>query len=164
MARSRRRINVRRRQMWARIVSGAMAALIAFEPAVLQAQSLPVIPVTPQTTLDHAQNGVPLVNIATPNGKGVSHNQFEQFNVNPQGLILNNSASAGVSVLGGAIAGNTNLLGGTARLILNEVTGASRSTLNGATEVFGDRAEYILANPNGITCNGCGFINTPMPP
>ncbi|TYC60064.1 hypothetical protein FMN50_08435 [Rhodobacterales bacterium] len=35
------------------------------------------------------------------------------------------------------------------------------AVLEGATEVFGGRAAYILANPNGITCNGCGFIGTP---
>src|SRR6185436_10503357 len=27
------------------------------------------------------------------------------------------------------------------------------------TEVAGGRAEVVIANPNGITCNGCGFIN-----
>ncbi|MGL5632552.1 MAG: filamentous hemagglutinin N-terminal domain-containing protein, partial [Azovibrio sp.] len=32
--------------------------------------------------------------------------------------------------------------------------------MRGTTEVAGSRAEVILANPNGITCEGCGFINT----
>ncbi|MHB1117843.1 hemagglutinin repeat-containing protein [Sideroxydans sp.] len=45
-------------------------------------------------------------------------------------------------------------------MILNEVTSTNRSQLNGYTEVAGQRAEVIIANPNGITCNGCGFINT----
>ncbi|MHB1116272.1 hemagglutinin repeat-containing protein [Sideroxydans sp.] len=44
--------------------------------------------------------------------------------------------------------------------MLNEVTSTNRSQLNGYTEVAGQRAEVIIANPNGITCNGCGFINT----
>ena len=28
-------------------------------------------------------------------------------------------------------------------------------------EVFGTKADVIVANPNGVTCDGCGFINTP---
>src|SRR6185436_14105369 len=34
------------------------------------------------------------------------------------------------------------------------------SLLRGYTEVAGNRADVVVANPNGITCNGCGFINT----
>lgn len=30
----------------------------------------------------------------------------------------------------------------------------------GKQEVFGMAADYVLANPNGITCSSCGFINT----
>src|SRR5690606_30119468 len=48
-----------------------------------------------------------------------------------------------------------------ARLILNEVTGANRSQLLGYTEIAGQAADYVLANPYGITCDGCGFINIP---
>ena len=37
----------------------------------------------------------------------------------------------------------------------------SRSTLAGFTEVLGGKADIVVvANPNGISCNGCGFINT----
>jgi len=46
-------------------------------------------------------------------------------------------------------------------VILNEVTGSNRSTLKGYTEVAGTSAQVIVANPHGITCDGCGFINTP---
>lgn len=113
-----------------------------------------------RASLDAAQNGVPIVNIVNPNANGLSHNKFTDFNVGADGVIVNNSLTLGVSQLGGAINGNANL-SAEARLILNEVTSSNRSALNGATEIFGGRAEYILANPNGITCNGCGFINTP---
>ncbi|MBS9444490.1 filamentous hemagglutinin N-terminal domain-containing protein, partial [Photorhabdus heterorhabditis] len=33
------------------------------------------------------------------------------------------------------------------------------SHLNGWIEVAGRKAEVVIANPSGITCNGCGFIN-----
>ncbi|HCP2330308.1 TPA: hemagglutinin repeat-containing protein, partial [Escherichia coli] len=36
-----------------------------------------------------------------------------------------------------------------------------RSLLQGYTEVAGKAANVMVANPYGITCDGCGFINTP---
>ena len=111
--------------------------------------------------LDVTANGVDLLQIAQPNSAGVSHNVFDTFHVQPDGLVVNNSRDVGISELGGLVVGNPQLQNGTADLILNEVVGSSRSVLSGYTEIFGDRAEYILANPYGITCNGCGFINTP---
>ena len=114
------------------------------------------------TSKTQAGNGVEVVNIATPNSKGLSHSRYQQFNVDPSGLILNNSTEAlSRSQLGGILQGNPHLKGKAASVILNEVTGANRSQLEGYTEVFGQQANVILANPNGISCDGCGFINTP---
>lgn len=106
-------------------------------------------------------DGVTFINIATPSARGVSHNRFEQFNVPEAGVVLNNSQGPALSVLGGWSDGNRYLAGGTASLILTEVTGTGVSSLLGYTEVLGDSAEFVLANPNGIHCDGCGFINTP---
>jgi filamentous hemagglutinin family protein len=112
------------------------------------------------TTLDTAPNGVPIVNIANPNTRGLSHNSYSRFNVNNQGLILNNADQTVVNTqLGGHILGNSNLTA-PARVILNEVTSTNPSILNGFTEVAGQRADVVIANPNGISINGAGFINS----
>ncbi|MGD8840412.1 MAG: hemagglutinin repeat-containing protein [Gammaproteobacteria bacterium] len=113
------------------------------------------------TTLDRAPNGVPVVNIANPNKKGLSHNTYRQFNVDRKGLILNNSTNPTAKTkLGGPILGNPNL-DSRARIILNEVTSTQPSALNGYTETAGQAADVVIANPNGISVNGAGFINIP---
>ena len=104
-------------------------------------------------------NGVPVVNIKEANSKGLSHNVYETLNVGKEGVIFNNSASAVQTTLAGQIEGNANLAGGTAKVILNEVTSKNASTINGMMEVAGDSAHLIIANPNGITTQGGGFIN-----
>ncbi|MCC5069413.1 hemagglutinin repeat-containing protein [Xanthomonas campestris] len=107
-----------------------------------------------------AANGVPVVDIVAPNSRGISHNRYSNFNVGPNGLILNNSAQISKTELGGYVAGNNNLQrSGAASLILNEVTSAS-SRLQGYTEIAGAKAQLVIANPNGISCDGCGFLNT----
>ncbi|ENZ0174961.1 DUF637 domain-containing protein [Providencia rettgeri] len=107
------------------------------------------------------QNNVPIINIATPNGAGISHNKFQQFNVDKQGAVLNNATTNVNSQIAGQIKANANLKGNAANLIINEVTGSSRSELQGKLEVAGKGANVLIANPNGITCNGCSFVNTP---
>ncbi|RZM04015.1 MAG: filamentous hemagglutinin N-terminal domain-containing protein, partial [Variovorax sp.] len=109
-----------------------------------------------------APNGVSVVNIATPNAAGLSHNRYTTYNVNANGLVLNNGNNdvvARQSQLAGQVTANMNLTT-QAGTILNEVVANNRSTLAGFTEVLGGRADVILANPYGITCSGCGFINT----
>jgi filamentous hemagglutinin len=100
-----------------------------------------------------------VVQIAAPSAAGVSRNLYPQFDVGPGGLVLNNSAAAVQTQLAGTIAGNANLAAGQARIILNEVTGTSVSQLRGMIEVAGQRAEVVIANPNGIVVDGAGFIN-----
>ena len=143
-----------------RLAIYCLSASLAGQPVIISAQTI----VSGTTATQHitANNGMPIINIATPSVKGVSHNQFNQFNVNSQGLILNNAKAINSTQLAGFIDANPNLqAGNTANLIVNEVISANRSQLNGYTEVAGQAANVILANPYGISCNGCGFINTP---
>ncbi|MCI2401473.1 hemagglutinin repeat-containing protein [Serratia sp. PGPR-27] len=107
-----------------------------------------------------AATGAQVVDIVAPNGNGLSHNQYQDFNVNQPGAVLNNSREAGLSQLAGQLGANPNLGGREASVILNEVIGRNPSLLHGQQEIFGMAADYVLANPNGISCQGCGFINT----
>ncbi|MCP1621437.1 two-partner secretion domain-containing protein [Pseudomonas nitroreducens] len=144
-------------------IASVLAGILILNPIVAAAAELAVDAAAGGNThLGAAGNGVPVVNIATPNGAGLSHNKFSDYNVGQNGLILNNATGKTQSTqLGGIIVGNPNLKGGAANKILNEVTGANPSQLRGYTEVAGQAAHVIVANPHGITCNGCGFINTP---
>ncbi|OTA16719.1 hemagglutinin-related protein [Xenorhabdus beddingii] len=107
------------------------------------------------------QNGLPQVNINAPNQAGVSHNPYQQFDVDARGAILNNSAVMTTTQLAGMIQGNPRLDPNAtpARVIINEVNSDKPSQLQGYLEVAGGRAQVVVANPSGIVCNGCGTIN-----
>ncbi|EFL57564.1 putative septum site-determining protein MinC [Veillonella atypica ACS-134-V-Col7a] len=139
------------------------AALLATNSALWIPMALanPVVPAQgalgPKT--EEARNGMTVVNINTPNDKGLSHNQYDAFNVDNKGLILNNANRPVNTELAGYIMGNPNLVGPTANTILNEVTGTGATSMNGALEVAGNKAHVIIANPNGISVNNGTFIN-----
>ena len=163
----RRRDGSREMPRWARqVAAGALSWLILVQPLLAQSAGIEADGAAAEANrpgLDVAANGVPVVNIVTPNDAGVSHNKYSQFNVDTSGAILNNAKEElSQSQLGGLVQGNANLAdSAAASLILNEITSTNRSLLEGAVEVHGAAADVVLANPNGITCNGCGFINTP---
>lgn len=141
----------------------SLAIILTVNPLLVVAADLTVAPNSGNTQITQAGNGVPMVNINTPNANGLSHNKFTDYNVGKQGLILNNNNTKYTNTqLGGTIEFNPNLKGqNAANTILNEVTSGNASRLQGYTEVAGQKAHVIVANPNGVTCSGCGFINTP---
>ena len=113
-----------------------------------------------QPQVEETANGIPLVNITAPSSGGVSRNEYEMFNVPDKGAILNNSYTLSKTELAGYVQGNNNMAERPAKIIVNEVTGAGSTSMDGFLEVAGNRADVVIANPNGITVNGGGFINT----
>ncbi|MDG6310931.1 filamentous hemagglutinin N-terminal domain-containing protein, partial [Glaesserella parasuis] len=105
-------------------------------------------------------NGLPQVNIQTPNDKGLSHNKYSKFDVDTKGAILNNSRMNVQTQQGGWVQGNPYLARGEAKVILNEVNSSDPSILKGYVEVAGKKADVIIANPSGLHCEGCGIINS----
>ncbi|MCR5506443.1 MAG: filamentous hemagglutinin N-terminal domain-containing protein, partial [bacterium] len=131
------------------------------------AQSLPINPVPNNATLGTSSNNIPVLNITKPTATGVSVNKFNDFNVGTEGLIVNNLNLQDYNITYKSALSNQHVEfnpnfrdGDAAKIILNEVVSNSKTLMNGYTEIYGRKADYIVANPNGITCNGCGFINT----
>ena len=113
-----------------------------------------------QATVGQAGNGITLVNVAGTSAGGVSRNDYTNFNVPQNGVILNNSYQMSNTKLGGYVPGNANMMRGSANVIVNEVTSHNPTDMKGFIEVAGRKASVVVANPNGITVDGGGFINT----
>ncbi|MBP6986218.1 MAG: filamentous hemagglutinin N-terminal domain-containing protein, partial [Alphaproteobacteria bacterium] len=157
--------------MWKRLFYGFLAFSLEFtQIASVCAQNSPVtlpIVVDKQAELKHkpgidqCANGTLLIQIVRPNGAGISHNKYEQFNVGTGGVILNNADSY-VSTGAGIVMANPHFdQGMAASVIINEVTSQHRTQLLGQTEIAGRAADYIVVNPNGIIVDGGSFIHTP---
>lgn len=125
----------------------SLVSLSMVLPAHAQITTDKSAPKNQQAVILKTNTGAPLVNIQTPNARGLSHNRYTQFDVDNKGAMLNNDRN-----------NNPFLVKGGAQLILNEVRGAA-SKLNGIVTVGGQKADVIIANPNGITVNGGGFKN-----
>ncbi|MDH2997131.1 hypothetical protein A1D22_05495 [Pasteurellaceae bacterium LFhippo2] len=132
---------------------------IALSSVICVSASYADIQATNTNTQVFKKSGIEIINIAKPSDSGLSHNQYNKFNVDKSGAVLNNALQNTQSQLAGELAKNPNL-NKSANIILNEVVSRSPSTLAGKQEIVGQKADYVLANPNGISCDGCGFINT----
>ncbi|ETF02389.1 hypothetical protein W822_14720 [Advenella kashmirensis W13003] len=144
------------------IVLAGVTGLIAFVPdhtAQAQIVANKAMPTHTQPSIVTTANGLPQVNIQTPNSAGVSMNNYSQFDVQPSGAILNNSRTSTQTQLAGWIQGNPLLTTDSARVIVNQIQSSNPSLLRGYIEVAGQRAQVVMANPAGISCEGCGFIH-----
>ena len=154
---------MRKKDLARKITSWITLSVFSMQPILtFAAEILPDIsaPISQQPLVMETASGHPLVQIAPPSAGGVSMNFYTFFNVPERGAILNNSYNLSNTELAGYVQGNPNLMGGTARIIVNEVTSANPSELRGFLEVAGDRAGVVIANPNGILADGAGFLNT----
>ncbi|MFC2424801.1 MAG: filamentous hemagglutinin N-terminal domain-containing protein, partial [Fusobacterium polymorphum] len=113
------------------------------------------------TKLDVAPNGVPVVNISTPNDKGISINEFSEYNIDERGQVLNNADNYGRSHLAGIISANPNLAPNqAANLIILQVNGSNHSQIEGYLEALSrQKVDVILSNENGLYINNGGTIN-----
>lgn len=110
---------------------------------------------TPQLT--KTAQGILQIDIVNSK-KGLSHNRFESYNSGIKGIIINNSPYGDVVEGLGSVKANPNL-NKSASAILFEITGDDGSELNGVITIFGEPAQLIITNPNGIECSNCSFVN-----
>lgn len=155
--------NQERRTLGRKIVSWlSFGVFVASQSMVLAA---PIMPdnnavITERPLVQETANQIPLVNVTAPTNGGVSMNKYDRFNVEKQGAILNNSYVTSKTELAGYVQGNSNMMNGTAKVIVNQVTSDTPTSMNGYLEVAGQKASVVVANPNGITVNSGGFLNT----
>ncbi len=125
-----------------RLLATRLLAIVLCSSAYLPSA---VAQITPDgstaTTVTANATGKQTVSIAPNQPGGLSYNAYSSFSVGTAGADLDNRTRG-------------------ARTIVNEVSSAARSHIQGRVEVLGSSAHVILANPNGITVNGGSFHNT----
>jgi len=111
---------------------------------------------TPQLT--QTSMGIPQINIAAPIN-GFSYNQFKQFSVGADGVVINNAIRNYDLDECGKVKTNPNLAE-PAKVIIFEITGADHSELLGINRIVGEQAKIILINQNGLIFNNCNIVNS----
>ncbi|MGF6368103.1 filamentous hemagglutinin [Paraburkholderia sp. RAU6.4a] len=138
----------------------AALAIFGLAPVLADAQIVPSGAHAPGVI--GTANGLPQVNVNRPSNAGVSVNTYSQFDVQKNGVILNNSPVNTNTQLAGQISGNPNFgPNDAARIIVNQVNSNNPSQLRGYVEVAGQKtAAVVIANSSGLVIDGGGFINT----
>lgn len=119
-----------------KIVKLSVISSALFLAQFASAADITVNPASAESTQVIRQGNNTTINIAPANPHGISYNAYDQFNVGKDGVVFNNrEAGAGI--------------------VINEVLSTEKSRLSGNMHVDGKKAHLIIANPNGIACNGC---------
>ncbi|MCA7986914.1 beta strand repeat-containing protein [Burkholderia vietnamiensis] len=155
--------------LWVKVTAWVMSVVMYLGPAVLLADEAahaaaivdPRAPIAFQPSVTQTSAGVPAINIPTANANGISVGQYQSFDIDSRGLVLNNSTIAGTPLLGGTLGANPNLNGRPATTIINQVTSNNIATLNGPLEVFGAPAAVIVSAPGGVSVSGMALTNVP---
>ena len=154
---------MKKQELARRITAWLTLGIFTVQPVLVFAEDIVADPSAPAAqrpvVTEAGSSGIPLVQITAPSGE-VSLNRYDTFSVPERGAILNNAFLFANTQLAGYIEGNPNLIGGPARIIVNEVTSKNPSELRGFLEVAGAKASVVIANPNGILADGAGFLNT----
>ncbi|WP_373101229.1 MULTISPECIES: two-partner secretion domain-containing protein [Pasteurellaceae] len=137
----------------------SLLLLTVLSPAAFAEQGAVLDPNNHNTKIKYTENKVLIVDVAKPGNDGISDNHFSKFNVE-NGSVFNNSLKEGNSYLVGHLEKNQNFDKQSAKAILTQVTGSEMSKIRGGLEVFGDKADLLLVNPNGININGVQTFNT----
>ena len=114
------------------------------------------------TTIDRSQNNAAtIININTPNERGISVNEFNEFQTKDPVIFNNFGEGIGRSYLAGLMAANPNLSREqAAQLILNRVGGNNRVEIENYLEVMSNgKTDVVFSSPNGYYLNNIGFIN-----
>ncbi len=119
-----------------------------------------IVPAADEKSLriDRLDNGADVVRINNPGDDGTSVNGFDKYNTLDHGTIISNN-QYDLWVGDNKVTHNRNLYQEADRILFN-VYSEEPSSLKGDTVIVGKNAEFIINNPNGIHCNGCGFINS----
>jgi filamentous hemagglutinin len=111
----------------------------AFTPVHAQIVAAPDAPASQRPTVLQTANGLPQVNIQTPSAAGVSRNVYNQFDVQRNGAILNNSRTNVQTQLGGFNAANPWL---------------ARRRRNSVCDTRTQQVQRTEANSGGHLCSG----------
>lgn len=140
-------------------IAYAMTCLLPFCWGTSFSQTISIVSADKNSSTRLANNKATIFDIANPNQSGLSYNRLTTFNVTANGAVVNNAMVTTKTSVAGDVTANQNLTTSAKTILADVSAGAGRSTLSGTVELAGSSAGLIIANPYGISCNSCSFVN-----